>query len=78
MAKNKWIITTGGDRSLADISKHLTEQGFEVEQQMHEIKCITGSASEEVAKRVRNIPGVVDVSKDGDINIGNPGEDITW
>ncbi len=74
----KWIITTSGDQPLADISRQMTKKGFDVKQVLEQIGCISGSASDDVAEQLKTIPGVVDVSPDGDIDIGLPGAPITW
>jgi hypothetical protein len=78
MASKKWIITTAGKDKLADIQKELKDQGFTVNEVMHEIGIISGTASDDVADKLRKINGVTDVSPDGDINIGPPGSDKTW
>jgi hypothetical protein len=79
MAKSKkWIVTASGDRSLSEVKKQLTEKGFTVEQVLDQIGCITGSASDDVAERLRTIPGVADVSPDTPIDIGPPDAPVTW
>lgn len=77
MAKGKrWIVTTSGDKSLSDVKKKLTDAGFNVEQVMNEIGCITGTGSEAVAKRLRSVPGVTDVSPDEQVHIAPPDSPI--
>lgn len=76
--RKKWIVTTSGDRALGDVKKKLTEAGFAVDQVLGEIGCITGSADDDVAERLRSVPGVVDVSADTPINIGPPDSTVTW
>lgn len=78
MASKKWIITTTGKDKLADIQKELKDSGFTVNEVMHEIGIISGTASDDVADKLRKIAGITDVSPDGDINIGKPGDDQTW
>jgi hypothetical protein len=63
----KWIVSTSGDHSLRDVQKQLTDTGFTVEQVLDQIGIIIGSASDEVAARLRTIPGVADVSPDTDV-----------
>lgn len=70
--KKKWVITTTGERPIADVRKGLTEAGFTVEQVLGEIGCITGAASDAVATRARSVPGVGDVSPDAPVDIGPP------
>ena len=79
MAKKKrWVVTTSGDRSLNDIHKNLVESGFDVDQVLGEIGAITGAAGDEVAKRLRKIPGIADVSPEEPIDIGPPDAPVTW
>ena len=73
-----WIVTTSGDRPLADVARDLRARGFVVEQELDEIGCITGGASEGTVDRLRAIPGVADVSPDDAIDIGPPGGEMTW
>lgn len=74
----RWIVTMANSRSLSDIREELINNGFAVDQVLAEIGCITGTASDDVAQKLRSISGVVDVSPDGDINIGPPGAPVTW
>lgn len=79
MAKGKrWNITTSGDRSLKDIRKDVKEAGFSVDEVYEEIGIITGAASEAVAKKLKAIPGISDVSPEEDIDIGPPDSPVTW
>ena len=79
MAKTKrWVITTSGDRSLNEIRKSVADSGFKVDQVLSEIGLITGQAADDVAKKVRNISGVADVSPEEPINIGLPDAPVTW
>ena len=79
MAESKrWIVTASGKRPLSEVKNDLTDSGFVVEEVLDEIGCITGSASKDVAQRVRAIPGVGDVSPDEAIDIGPPGAPVAW
>jgi hypothetical protein len=79
MSKTKrWVVTTSGDRKIHDVSKDLTKTGFSVDSVLDEIGGIIGSASDEVAKRMRAIPGVADVSPEESIDIGPPNSSTTW
>ena len=79
MANKKWIITTAGKDKLADIQKELKDKGFTVNEVMHEIGIISGTAPDDIADKLRKIAGVTNVSPDGDINIGKPGNGSdTW
>jgi hypothetical protein len=80
MGKNKkWVVTTSGNRSLNDVEKELTDNGFAVDQVLDAIGIITGEVTDDdVVDRLRAIPGVTDVEPDADINIGPPGAPDTW
>ena len=79
MAKKKrWIVTASGEQSLANIRSELTSNGFAVGEILDEIGCIVGDATDEVAEKIRALPGVSDVSPDTPIDIGPPGSDVTW
>ena len=78
MAKQKrWVVTTSGKKPLSDVRKNLAESGFTVDQVLGEVGLITGAAEDDVAERVRKIPGVVDVSPEERIDIGPPDAAIT-
>jgi len=78
MAKQKrWVVTTSGKKPLSDVRKNLVESGFTVDQVLGEIGLITGTAEDDVAERMRNIPGVVDVSPEAGVDIGPPDAPIT-
>jgi len=79
MSKSKrWNVTKSGDRSLSDVKKDLEEAGFSVDQVHEEIGVITGVGSEAVAKKLRAIPGIADVSPEEKIDIGPPDSTDTW
>lgn len=77
--KKKWLITLSGERSITAVKKDIAALGFEVGQVLSEINCITGAAADSIAKKVRGIAGVNDVSEDpGEFSIGPPGSPVTW
>jgi hypothetical protein len=79
MAKNKtWIVTTSGDRPLSEVKKDMAKTGFTIGETLGEIGVITGSGGDAVAKKLRSIPGVVDVSPETPIDIGPPDAPVTW
>jgi hypothetical protein len=73
-----WIVTSSGDRPLRDLARDLTKTGFAVGQVLDEIGLITGAATDEIAERLRRIPGVADVSPEEVIDIGPPDAPVTW
>ena len=79
MAKSKtWIVTTSGERSVADVAKDLRAKGFSVDQVLDEIGAITGAADDTVVSKLRAVKGVADVSPDTAIDIGPPDSPTTW
>lgn len=79
MPENKrWVITTSGDQPIKNIEKNLTETGFDIDLVLGEIGCIIGSASDDVAESLLEIPGITDVSPEETIDIGPPDLPVTW
>jgi hypothetical protein len=76
MATN-WIITTDGDRPVADIARELAQAGLESQQVLGEIGCILGSADERCLPQLAAVRGVIDVAPDTGIDIGPPGAPIS-
>ena len=73
-----WIITISGDQSINDIATRLSAEGLTIRDVLEEIGCITGSADDDTAERLKNVNGVVDISPDWQIDIGPPGAVETW
>lgn len=78
MAGKQWVVTTSGERPLADVAKDLRKKGFKVDEVLGEIGAITGEAADEVAEKVRSVEGVADVSVNVPIDIGPPDSTDTW
>ena len=75
----RWVVTTSGDRSITDIQKDLDKAGFSVDEVYGEIGSILGSAGDDIAERLRKIPGIADVSpEDPPVDIGPPDAPETW
>ena len=75
----RWVVTTSGEQSLSEVKKNVKKAGFNIDQVLDEIGCITGTASDDVAHRLRALPGVADVSsEEPPINIGPPDAPVTW
>ncbi len=74
----KWVVTTSGQRPLADVQAELEQNGFAVENSLAEIGILTGSGDDETIDRLRGIDGVADVAPDTPIDIGPPGGKLTW
>ncbi|KPQ30974.1 hypothetical protein [Halomonas sp. HL-93] len=73
-----WIITISNDQSINDIATRLSEEGLTVKEILEEIGCITGSADEITAERLKRVKGVVDIAPDMQIDVGPPGSEETW
>lgn len=79
MAKDKtWLVTTSGDRPLSEVKKEVEKHGFQIGEVLNEIGVITGSGGDAVAEKLRDVPGVADVSPDTPIDIGPPDAPVTW
>jgi hypothetical protein len=72
-----WIITTDGDRPVADIARDLERAGLAASQVLGEIGCILGSADDSCLDALRAVRGVIDVAPDIGIDIGPPASDIS-
>lgn len=73
-----WIVTTTGDRPVKDVAKDLKAAGFSVDKVLDEIGCITGEADENALPKLREVRGVADVSREGEVDIGPPDAPVTW
>ena len=78
--RKRLIITTSGDRSIGDIAKDLTGEGFTVDQVFDAIGSISGEIdNDETIDKIKKVRGVTDVSPEHpDISIGRPGDSETW
>lgn len=74
----RWVITSSGKRPFADLRKDLQKAGFSIDQALEEIGVITGNSDEGVARKLKDVPGVSDVSPEDAIDIGPPGSPKTW
>jgi hypothetical protein len=75
---DRWIVTTSGDRPVADVARDMAAKGFAIDEVMDAIGVVTGSGPSSVADAVRQVPGVDDVSPDQPIDIGPPDSPSTW
>ena len=73
-----WVVTTSGDRPLAEIAKELSKAGFAVDQTLDQIGVITGRSDDKGVKKARAIRGVADVSPETPVDIGPPNSPDTW
>ncbi|GAB3325431.1 hypothetical protein GCM10027299_23530 [Larkinella ripae] len=79
MADNKrWVVTLSNKRPLKDVTQEMAQTGFQVDQVLDAIGCVTGAASDEVANKLRAVSGVEDVSPEAGIDIGPPDANPTW
>ena len=73
LEKRDMVVVTSGERPIEQVAKDLESAGFKVNQVLHGIGQLTGSAHPELKKSLRSIPGVADVSDTHeDFNIGPP------
>ncbi|WP_018915924.1 hypothetical protein [Vreelandella zhanjiangensis] len=73
-----WIITISEDQSINEIASRLSDEGLTIRDVLEEIGCITGSADDVTAERLKKVKGVVDIAPDMQLDIGPPGADRTW
>ena len=73
-----WVVTTSGDRSVADIAKDLSAAGFAVEQTLDQIGIITGKSDPKTIGKARAVRGVADISPETSVDIGPPNSRETW
>lgn len=73
-----WIVTISSDQSLNEIATRLSAEGLTIREVLEEIGCITGSADNVTAERLKQIQGVVDIAPDIQIDMGPPGAGSTW
>lgn len=74
----RWNITTSSERALGDIEIDVRKAGFSIEHSLKEVGVITGVATPAIAKKLRRIPGIADVSPAEDVDIGPPDSSVTW
>ncbi len=67
-----WIITTDGDRPVAEIARDLRQAGLATTELLTEIGCILGHAEDSCLDAMRAVRGVIDVAPDIGIDIGPP------
>lgn len=72
MAQRKRWTVCAPDAPLHEVADKLKQAGFEVDDVLTAIGCITGSAEPAVAERIRSIAGVTDVSEELAFDIGPP------
>jgi hypothetical protein len=77
-AQGSWIVTTSGNRAIADIAKDLKAAGVAVQQTLHEVGVLTVKADEKAIGKARSVSGVSDVSPDHPVDIGPPNSRETW
>ena len=74
----KWVVTLSNEKSVSEVSRELAKTGFDIDQVLDQIGCITGSGSDEVAQKLRKVPGVADVSPEATIQLPPSDESVTW
>jgi hypothetical protein len=77
-AQGTWIVTTSGDRAIADVAKDLKAAGFAIEQTLDQVGVITGKSDAKAITKARAVRGVADVSPDHPVDIGPPNSRETW
>jgi len=78
MSDRRWVVTSDGERGLAEIAADLTVQGFTTDQVLDQIGVVIGAAPDDALDRLRGVPGVADVAPETQVDIGPPDAPITW
>jgi hypothetical protein len=73
-----WIITISSDQSITEIATRLSAEGLTVKDVLEEIGCITGSADDVTAERLKKVSGVIDIAPDMQVDVGPPDAEDTW
>ncbi|WP_261377958.1 hypothetical protein [Vreelandella titanicae] len=73
-----WLITISSDQPINEMATRLSAEGLTIQEVLEEIGCITGSADDATAERLKKIKGVVDIAPDMQIDMGPPGSEETW
>jgi hypothetical protein len=76
--QRRWILTVDPDCSLDTLTKALEAQGCRIESVLAEIGVITISADADDAQGISNVPGVLSVEADRQIDIGPPDGSPGW
>lgn len=77
MARSKrWIVTLAEGAEVGDVSPRLSAAGFEIDEVLQEIGVVTGRGEDSVARELRRLSGVEDVSEEGEIGVAPPDSDV--
>ncbi len=72
-----WVITIQPGTPLEPVKEGLSRAGLIVNQVLDAIGIVIACASEAQAEAARKIPGVTDVSREVEADIGPPGAEIS-
>ncbi|MGI8568354.1 MAG: hypothetical protein ACR2KT_04440 [Methylocella sp.] len=67
------VVTVKPGSDFDAVSAHLSQAGLEVRDKLEAVGSITGSAREIDVPRLRNVPGVLDVTESAPIHLNPPG-----
>jgi hypothetical protein len=73
-----WIVTTSGERPVAEIAAALAKAGLEGVSVLAEIGVISGRCAKSKLSALRKVAGVSEIAPDAPVNIGPPGSPHTW
>ena len=78
-SKQTFIIITTGNEPIQEIATQLKTKGFTIDSTLEAIGQIIAKGTDEMKKEAMQIKGVSDVlPSHDDINIGTPGDNMTW
>jgi hypothetical protein len=71
------IVTVGPDQDVRKVARDLKAAGLSVDQVLDTMNVVTGKADSKSVARLKQVRGVVDVSKDHPVDIGPPDSDVS-
>jgi len=75
--KREWVITASAERPLEAVAADLAAAGLEVQHVLTDMGIVAGAADEAVVAALRSVPGVLEVSPGGVLEIGPPDTDVS-
>ena len=76
--KKQWIVVTNGEKSLDEMANALEKKGFTINSKLEAIGQIIVSGTADAKNEALKLKGVSAIEPSLDINIGQPGSDLTW
>jgi hypothetical protein len=75
--REAFVVTLSGKRKIHEVARDLKATGFQVDQILDAIGVVTGSSDPSRIAKLRQVPGVKDVSSDHVVDVGPPGTPVS-